>query len=79
MDSKKLFKHLSDIDETYGQHFSAAAWSGLKMVFAGIALIIHAICPAVFLTTGSDLVKKTANFFIQRAAAKQKTPPTEPS
>ncbi len=69
MNSKRLCKHLRDINENYWQHFKPAATSGLKVMLAGFILLIHAILPFLFLTTGSTMIKNTAEFFKRRAQA----------
>lgn len=65
------FKHLTDINETYTQHFKVAFVAGLKMMTAGFCLIMHALIPSICLTTGSDMVKSMAAFFKKRAEACQ--------
>lgn len=69
MDSKRFCRHLHEINESYWQHFIPAATSGLKVMLAGFILIIHALLPFLFLTTGSTMIKNTAEFFKRRAAA----------
>ncbi|MGB6975989.1 MAG: DUF6356 family protein [Gammaproteobacteria bacterium] len=55
-------KHPRIHEETYLEHFKYAFKCGIKMIFAGIAFIIHAIFPWLFEYTGSnrvyDLAKK---------------------
>lgn len=51
-------KHLDDVNETYWQHFKFASRIGLILIRAGMLVIIHAIYPNVFKTSGSDTIKK---------------------
>lgn len=56
---KKCFTdHPESVGESYGQHLRIALWSGLQLVWAGLALIIHSIVPCVFVNTASDTVQK---------------------
>jgi len=41
-------KHLSQVEETYFEHFRFAMWAGLVMLLLGIVSIIHAIFPFLF-------------------------------
>jgi hypothetical protein len=54
---RSLFtEHPASVDETYSEHF-ISAWSfGSKMIIAGIACMVHALLPAVFVTRGSDTI-----------------------
>ena len=56
---KKIFtEHPHSIGETYFDHLICAAGYGLKMIFAGFAVIIHSVFPFLFETTASDLAKE---------------------
>ena len=56
---KKLFtEHPHSIGETYFEHLICAAGYGLRMIFSGIAAIIHSFFPFLFETTASDLAKE---------------------
>ena len=56
---KKLFTdHPHSMDETYFEHIICAAGYGLRMIYAGIAAVIHSIFPFLFETTASDLAKE---------------------
>jgi phage-related protein len=50
--------HPEAIGETYVQHLFVAAWSGIQLLFAGIACIIHSIFPFLFVNTASNTVKR---------------------
>ena len=50
-------KHPSDVGETYLQHLAHAGASGMKLTLGGIACLIHAVFPFLFVHTASDTVK----------------------
>ena len=50
--------HPRSVGETYCQHLRQAAWLGVLMIAAGLAAVIHGICPAVFITTASDCARQ---------------------
>ena len=48
--------HPASVGETYGQHCRFALGFGVRMIFGGIAAVIHALLPFLFVTTaGSTL------------------------
>ena len=54
---KRLFTdHPATVDETYGQHFSVAGWYGMRMLGGGLACLVHAVFPFLFLRTGSATI-----------------------
>lgn len=68
----KLFRdHPSDVGETYAEHFAAAGGFGVKMVVGGVACMVHAIVPGIFVTTGSGTVKKLYDQMVAKRAAKR--------
>lgn len=53
----KLFtEHPRAIGETYGQHARTALSFGWRMVVGGLACMVHAIVPGVFVKTASRTV-----------------------
>ncbi len=44
------------VNETYGQHFVAAAGFGFRMIWGGIVCLVHALIPGAFCTKGSDMI-----------------------
>ncbi|QDX25577.1 hypothetical protein FPZ54_05785 [Sphingomonas suaedae] len=55
---KRLFiDHPRDVGESYAEHFATAAGFGVRMVIGGLACIVHAFLPALFIRTASDTVK----------------------
>ncbi len=49
--------HPRDVGESYGEHFATAAGFGVRMVVGGVACIVHALIPALFVRTASETVK----------------------
>jgi len=57
MGLRRLFtEHPGSVGETYLQHASVATGFGLRMVFGGIACLLHAIFPFAFRHTGSHCI-----------------------
>ena len=51
-------KHLAKSKETWGRHCGFAFFAGLKLIYAGIASIIHGLVPAFFEGTAAITVIK---------------------
>jgi len=49
-------EHPASVGESYGQHLCRAAWFGSRMVLAGVACMIHAVLPFLFVRTGSQTI-----------------------
>lgn len=63
---KKIKKHLQENKMTYLEHLKFAAFYSAACFAASCFLIIHAILPCFFQTSGSDLVKMLALVFKKR-------------
>lgn len=50
--------HPAAVGETYVQHMAHAGAFGARMLFAGIACLVHAVFPFSFINTGSDSVRQ---------------------
>ncbi|MFN3945387.1 MAG: DUF6356 family protein [Allosphingosinicella sp.] len=46
-------KHPHEVDETYLEHLATAGGFGLRMTLGGIACMIHAVLPFLFVNTAS--------------------------
>jgi len=55
--TERRSSHLADVGETYGEHFATAGRFGLVMVGCGLACLVHAVFPFLFVNTGSDAVR----------------------
>jgi uncharacterized membrane protein len=49
-------EHPASVGESYGEHLGRALYFGLRMVFAGIACLVHGVLPFVFMRTGSRAI-----------------------
>ncbi|MEQ8411753.1 MAG: DUF6356 family protein [Erythrobacter sp.] len=49
-------QHPSSVGESYGEHCASALRFGLAMIAAGLACILHAFVPFLFVRTGSRQV-----------------------
>ena len=47
--------HPNSVNETYSEHFAFALRFGFKMTFGGIAALIHAIFPFLFVATAGSV------------------------
>jgi len=50
--------HPASVGESYLQHLARALCFGTRMVFAGIACLIHGVLPFLFQRTGSRAVSE---------------------
>ena len=53
-----LTEHLREVGETYPQHFIKAAGFGTTMLAAGLACLVHALFPFVFVATASNRIRR---------------------
>lgn len=55
----RLFSsHPAAVGETYAEHAGFAAGFGFRMVLGGLACMIHAVFPFLFVKTASDCVRE---------------------
>lgn len=68
----RLFRdHPKEVGETYVEHLTAAGGFGVKMIVGGIACVVHAIVPGLFVTTGSGTVKTLYDQMVAKRNAKR--------
>lgn len=48
--------HPESVGESYVEHFGVALGFGMTMVAAGLACIVHAVVPGLFVKTGSAAI-----------------------
>ena len=54
---RRLFtEHPASVDETYLEHMGAATSFGTHMILAGLACLVHAVLPFLFIKTGSQAI-----------------------
>lgn len=51
-------EHPASVGESYGEHLARAACFGTRMIGAGIACLVHALLPFLFVRTGSQAVSE---------------------
>lgn len=57
MSANKLFvEHPASVGETYSEHLVHATGFGARMVWGGIACMIHAVLPFMFVKTASIVI-----------------------
>jgi hypothetical protein len=49
-------EHPASVGESYGEHMGQAVWFGTRMVFAGLACLVHGVLPFLFVRTGSRAI-----------------------
>jgi hypothetical protein len=57
MFDRLFLSHPESVGESYAEHLAVAGRFGAKLVVGGIACIVHAIVPGLFVRTGSETVK----------------------
>ena len=53
-----FLNHPHSVGENYAEHFVAASGFGFTLLWAGLACLMHAIVPALFVTTGSKAITR---------------------
>ena len=70
MGLRRLFtEHPESVGETYLQHASVAVGFGVRMLFGGVACLLHAILPFAFRRTGSECITDLHERMVQHRAA----------
>lgn len=65
----RLFtEHPRSVGESYGRHLLFATRTGVTLVGAGLACIIHGVAPFLFERTGSTTIRRLNARLEQRAA-----------
>jgi hypothetical protein len=49
-------EHPASVGESYCEHLFRAAYFGTRMVFAGLACLLHGVLPFLFVRTGSRAI-----------------------
>ena len=64
-----LLEHPREIGETYTEHAGHALFIGMRMIVAGIACLVHALLPGLFIRTASNTVDDIQDLMTRRATA----------
>ncbi len=51
-------RHPGEVGESYGEHFLTAGSFGVQMIGAGLAALVHAVFPFLFIETGSRALRR---------------------
>lgn len=58
MFNRLFLDHPRKVEESYTEHLAAASGFGLTMIIGGIACVIHALVPGLFVHTASDMIRR---------------------
>jgi hypothetical protein len=58
MATNPFTNHPKEVGESYGGHFVNASAFGLRMLAGGVAALVHAVFPFLFVNTGSRTMAK---------------------
>ena len=66
---KYFLEHPQSVDETYLQHHGKALSFAFRLMGAGVACLVHALIPGLFVRTGSTMIEELhKDMVIQRRA-----------
>ena len=68
MFTRLFLEHPRSIGESYLEHQRCALVFGLSLVAAGLACVVHALVPGLFVRTGSDAITRLNAQMIARRA-----------
>jgi uncharacterized protein DUF6356 len=66
--SSRFTAHPATVGETYGEHLVTASSFVCRMVFAGLACMLHGLFPFLFVRTGSRTVAELNQRITSRSA-----------
>jgi hypothetical protein len=69
-------EHPASVGETYLQHLASAVGFSLRMLGAGMACLVHAVLPFLFVRVGSNTVTALHERMVRKRA---RTPPARPA
>ena len=50
--------HPASVNETYGEHLVVASGFALRLIAGGLACLVHALLPFLFVKTGSAIIEE---------------------
>ncbi len=71
MIDRLFLDHLHEIAETYREHGGHATYIAFTLIFSGLACLIHALVPGLFVHTASHAVRDIDALMARRASAAQ--------
>ena len=60
-------RHPHEVGESYPKHFANSAGFGVQMLGAGMAALVHAVFPFLFVETGSRTLRRLHGRLSKRA------------
>jgi hypothetical protein len=54
--NRAFTEHPASVGESYCEHLFRAVYFGTRMVFAGVACLVHGVLPFLFVRTGSRAI-----------------------
>ena len=64
-----ILEHPREIGESYGEHAGHAVTIGFRMISAGLACLVHAVLPGLFVRTASRTVDDIRALMDSRSGA----------
>ncbi|MCY4565829.1 MAG: DUF6356 family protein [Gammaproteobacteria bacterium] len=61
----QLTDHLQEVGETYPQHLIKASGFAATMLAGGVACLVHALLPFLFVRTGSNCIRRLNEEMVQ--------------
>ena len=75
--SLKPFKeHPASVGESYTEHMGQAASFGFRLIFAGVACLVHAALPFLCVKTGSRAITELNERMVLKRRVDQRAPST---
>ena len=53
-----FYDHPASVNETYGEHLLVASGFALRLITGGLACLVHAVLPFLFVKTGSAIIEE---------------------
>lgn len=76
---KALFtEHPASVGESYGEHLVAASGFSARMFLGGIACLLHALLPFLFVKTGSRIISELHDRMVANRARQAAPTPAAP-
>jgi hypothetical protein len=69
---RKIFlDHPREVEEGFFEHFRVASSFGLTMIRGGLCALVHAFVPALYVTSGSDTIRRLHTIMVEKRGAKR--------
>ncbi|MEG3126035.1 DUF6356 family protein [Sphingomonas sp. GB1N7] len=77
MIERYFFEHPRSVGEKYTEHLQTAGSFGTTMIVAGLACLVHAIVPGLFVKTGSAAIARLHDRMIVNRSRTSSVGPVE--